>query len=364
MAWLAVSTLHCNRFDRRGLETNSTSANCEADLDELLVRGSIVIEMRLPSSQRPEPLVLFAQDSDWPVKLALRAVPGGGLNLVLEQSGAVLHKTLNPFEAGRADLLRLTYSWDAPRRWGRLALERVDGGQAQIVDLQSPRPWRLADLQALLQSGPFRFVSPDVQYIALSDQVEPVGPMPSLAEQTPIATPQGYCALASLQRGDLVLTGEGITVPVLHVVKRQVPAFGSFQPIRLRAPYFDLLQDIDVAPSQRLVLSGSEVEYLFGQQSVLVPAQHLLATHTAYQPKIETPLTTYMQLLLPDQAAPLAAGAVVESLFIGRLRRDRGRLAASLLAGQDRSGLPEHGRLKHPVLRSFDATVLAERRIA
>lgn len=364
MAWLAVSSSQFNRFEPHGIGTGDGSLTRKTDQDVLLVRGSLVIEMRLPSTQSPEPMVLFTQDGDWPVKLALRAVPGGGLNLILEQSGRLLHRTLNPFEAGRADLLRLTYSWDAPRRWGRLSLERVDGGQAQIVELQSPQPWRLADLRALLQPGPFRFVSSDVQYIALSDQVEPVGPMPSLAPETPIATPHGYRILSSLQRGDLVLSSEGATVPVLHVVQRQVPALGSFQSIRLRAPYFDLQQDIDVAPSQLLVLSGSEVEYLFGQQSVLVPARHLLATQTAFQPKIEHPLTSYMQLLLPDHAAPLAAGAVVESLFIGRLRRDRNRLAASLLAELDRSTLPEHGRSKYPVLRSFDATVLAERRVA
>jgi hypothetical protein len=364
MVWLAVSSSHFNRFHSRGIESDAARDHKETDQDALLVRGSLVVEMRLPNSQRPEPLVLFAQDGEWPVKLALRAVPGGGLNLVLEQSGAVNHWTLNPTESGRTDVLRLTYSWNAPQRWGRLALERVDGDQAQIVDLKDPRPWRVADLRALLQPGPFRFVSTDVQYMALSDQIEPVGPMPSLAENTPIATPHGYRALATLQRGDLVLAGDGSTVPVLHVVKRDMPTVGSFQPIRLRAPYFGLLQDIDVAPSQRLVLSGSEVEYLFGQQSVLVPARHLLATHTAFQPKIDNPTISYSQLLLPDHAAPLAAGAVLESLFIGRLRRDRNRFAASLLAGLDRASLPEHGRSKYPVLRSFDATVLAERRTA
>lgn len=364
MAWLAVSSEQINRFNALGVETDAAPNHKETDQDALMVRGSLVVEMRLPGTQRPEPLVLFAQDGDWPVKLALRAVPGGGLNLVLDQAGAIVHHTLNPSSAGRTDLLRLTYSWDAPKRWGRLALERVDGGQVQIVDIKNPRPWRLADLRTLLQPGPFRYVSPEVQYLALSDQIEPVGPMPSLTEQTPIATPQGYRALARLQRGDLVLTGDGDTVPVLHVVKHTVPAVGSFLPIRLRAPYFGLLQDIDVAPSQRLLLSGSEVEYLFGHQSVLVPTRHLLGTHTAFQPPFSQATTTYMQLLLPDHAAPLAAGAVVESLFIGRLRRDQNRLAASLLAGLDRSILPEHGRAKYPVLRAFDATVLAERRVA
>ena len=363
MAWIALSHQNGCQFDRHGLSPGSDGLALIHD-DALMVRGSLVIETRLLDTRRPEPLLLFAQGGDWPIKLELRAVPGGGVNLVLEQAGSVLHHTLNQTDTGRADLLRLTYSWDSPRQWGRLALERVEDDQVQMVDLRAPRPWRLADLQTLLMPGPFRYTAPEVQFIALSDQIEPVGPMPTLDPETPIATPDGYRALSDLQRGDLVLTGEGRSVPVLQVLRRQVPTCGSFRPIQLRAPYFGLQRDITVAPAQRLVLSGSEVEYLFGHQSVLVPARHLTGTHTAFQSSTAHPVSTYLQLLLPDHDAPLAAGAVVESMFIGRLRRNRAKLAASLLGGIGAQGLPEHGQSKYPVLKAFDATILAERRVA
>lgn len=39
-------------------------------------------------------------------------------------------------------------------------------------------------------------------------------------------------------------------------------------------------------------------------------------------------------------------------------------LNASLLAGGDRNSLPEHGKLIHPVLRLFDAQILAGQRAA
>ena len=73
-----------------------------------------------------------------------------------------------------------------------------------------------------------------------------------------------------------MLTRGGGVVPVLHKLDRVVPARGSLAPVRLRAPYFGLLDDVIVAPEQRLVIDGSEVEYLFNQEAVLVPARHLV----------------------------------------------------------------------------------------
>lgn len=290
-------------------------------------------------------------------------MPGGGLTLVLDQGGEVLHRTINHSEAGRTDVLRITCSWDSPARWGRLALERTDRDQARLVPVASPRPLRLSDALALVRPGSDRYVAPEVLFVALSDRIEPVGPLPSLLPDTPIATPTGYRAIRELRRGDTVLTPAGEHVPVLHVLSRQVPAHGSFHPVRLRAPYFGLQRDIIIAPSQRLVLSGSEVEYLFGRESVLVPARHLAGSSGAV-PARPGPVVTYWQILLPRHEALIAAGTVTESLFIGRLRRKKAQLNASILAGLDRSGLPEHGHPIHLVLQAFEAVTLADRRAA
>jgi hypothetical protein len=152
-------------------------------------------------------------------------------------------------------------------------------------------------------------------------------------------------------------------VPVLHRLSRRVPACGSFAPVRLRAPYFGLRQDITVAPSQRLVLSGSDVEYLFNQEAVLVEARHLVGGFAAISASAG-PTITYTQLLLPEHQALIAAGCVAETLFVGRLRRQQDLLEASILNRLDRHGLPEHPRPVHPVLRAFEAIVLAESRAA
>lgn len=332
--------------------------------DALLLQGTLVVEMSIPDSPRPEPLLLFAQDGDWPLQLGLQAVPGGGVSLVLAQSGALSHATLNATGQGRTGQLRLTYVWDCLAGRSRVTLEQADTDRVQITEFQTARPWRYRDLRVLLAPGPLRVLSPSVAYLALSDQPEPVGLAPGFDPDTPIATPQGYRRIRSLQRGDLVVSEEGISVPVLHVLQRQVPALGLFRPVRLRAPFFDLQQDIQVAASQRLVLSGSEVEYMFGKPAVLVPARHLLGTSVALPGQKAGGCVTYTQLVLPGHAPVLAAGAVLESLYLGSLRRDPVRLSASQLAKADRALLPEHGAPRYPVLGPFDAAVLAERRVA
>lgn len=328
-----------------------------------MTRGSLVIETRLPVTRRPRHLVYYNRSEDRPLHLSLQAVPGGGLTLVLDQGGEVMHRTISHSETGRADVIRITYSWDTHRGWGQLALERTDSDQVVLVAVPAPRSLRFCDALALVRPGTDRYVAPDVLYVALSDASEPVGPMPSLMPDTLIATPTGYREISKIRRGDVVLTPNREIVPVLHVLSRQVPARGSFRPFRMRAPYFGLQQDITIAPSQRLVLSGSEVEYLFGRESVLVPARNLAGSNGA-TPALSGPVVTYWQLLLPRHEALIAAGTVTESLFIGRLRRKNTHLGASILAGLDRATLPEHGRSIYPVLQAFEAIILAEQRAA
>jgi Hint domain-containing protein len=364
LSWIALSTADADCFSTRGLGGDPAGAPLLGPgRDALMARGSLVFETRLSATHAPVPLVIFEQGGLGGFYLSVHSVPGGGLNMVLKQNDAVLTRTLNQSDAGRTDILRVTFSWDAPRRWGRLALERPESDRVAIVPVTAPRPMRVADMRALMQLGPNRYVAPEVLYLALSTVIEPVGAMPSLTAETPIATPEGYRPVADLKRGDLVVAHDGRSVPVLHKVCRTVPARGAFQPVQLRAPYFDLLQDITVGASQRLMLDGSDVEYLFGREEILIPSGHLTGTHSAIKAD-SGPVVTYTQILLPAHEAPIAAGCPVESLFIGRLRRNKTLLAASLLAQVDRKLLPEHAKSLCPVLPAFDAHFLAERRVA
>jgi hypothetical protein len=361
MSWLGITDLQKGRSDLSGL---IQALQAEGGGDALMLRGTLVIEMLIPDSRKPEPLLLFSQGGDWPIDLRLQAVPGGGVSLVLQQANSLSHATLNPSGSGRTGQVRLTYAWDSLAGLARLALERADRDRVQIAMLPPPRPWRYQDLKTLVACGPLCQTSKALSYLALSDRLEPVGPMPGLDPETPVATPGGYRPVANLQRGDLVLSETGDSLPVLHVLHREVPALGIFRPVTLRAPYFGLQQSIQISAAQRIVLGGSEVEYMFGQPAVLVPARHLLGSAMATAGETRGLTTRYTQLVLPDHAPLLGAGSVLESLYLGSLRRDATRLAASQLAGLDRATLPEHGSPKYPVLGAFDAAVLAEQRVA
>ena len=115
--WIALSDHAGARFCPQGLDAAQTApALVPTDADALMTRGSIVIETRLPPINRPRVLLSYDRGGWIPLHLSLQALPGGGLVFVLDQDGEMLHGSISAAETGRTDLLRVTYSWDAPAR--------------------------------------------------------------------------------------------------------------------------------------------------------------------------------------------------------------------------------------------------------
>ncbi|MEO1138865.1 MAG: Hint domain-containing protein [Pseudomonadota bacterium] len=333
------------------------------DHSAVLNRGSLIVETRVSAETRPQTLLGFRRTSPMSGQFSMQALPMGGIVLVDALGDDICHATL-PFTAdGRLDTLRLTYSWDVDLHWARLTLERPESDLVHSVTLTAALPMSVDDLRAIFAHGCNCDMDEEVLFVAISDRVEPVGPMPALTAQVPILTDKGEVPAGSIRRGDIVVTDNGDLVPVLQVVRRTVPARGSFRPIRLRAPYFNLSKDIVVAPQQRLVMSGSQVEYMFGREAVLVPARHLVNDRSAFVAR-GPDMVTYHHLLLPGHEAVLASGCSLESLYVGRLRRKPEALASSVLQAFDRNRLPEHPKAVWPVLKPFEAITLAMVRAA
>ncbi|MFY9209866.1 MAG: Hint domain-containing protein [Aestuariivita sp.] len=366
MAWIAIADHSDACFDAQGLGPHGARPNAhfEAIPAHLLVaQGSLVIETGVSPQRRPQPLLTFSQSIAGPLQISLQAIPGGGLTLVISNGDDLHHCAISHAETGRTDLLRITYSWDSPARRGLIAVERLGTSTIAMFPVTAPQPILMRDLRALCLGDGQREFSDDVVFFAAATHIERIGPAPTLTPDTPVATPRGYRPVGSLTRGDTVMTAAGDVVPVLHRIDREVPARGRNRPIRLRAPFFGLKQDITVAPDQRIVIRGSEVEYLFGQEAVLVPACHLAgASAAAPVPLMGT--IRYSQVLLPDHEALDAAGTAAESLYIGRIRRKPRLLAESQLRDLDHAFLPDHGKSLYPVLRPYDAQVLADYRAA
>lgn len=364
MAWIGLTDRKEGRFAPFGLGEAKAAAPLVAKKPgAVLARGTLVVDAQLLPDGRPQELFGFEAAHPWPRRLVIQVLPGGSISLVHQQADRVCHAVLRWPATERTETIRISYAWDAPRGIGQLALELPETGGVETAEVSAPMPLPVQDIRAMMLGHPGHIKARDVAFAAFSTDVEPVGPQPSLTADVPVATPHGYRAAGTLQRGDTVLTEQAGVVPVLHRVDRTVPARGSFQPLRLFAPYFGLVQDIVVAPSQRLVIRGSEVEYLFGREAVLVPALHLLNGHVG---RVEPagPVVRYTQLVLPGHETVMTAGTWSESLYLGRMRRKVQRVDRSVLAGCQRSLLPEHAKPAFPVLRRFEAVTLADQRAA
>ncbi|WP_283638365.1 Hint domain-containing protein [Marinovum algicola] len=291
--------------------------------------------------------------------LSILALPQGSFALVVAQGKSMVHRTLRLNLPEGNQLLRLSFSWDCEVGLARFAVERADGQGFVTGALDLPEPMALESLTAFPAMEVCTSEEAGLGFLAISNRVEPVGPLPGLAARTFVGTPFGAREVSRLRIGDLVQTRDGGPEPVLHVAQRIVPGLGSFAPIRLRAPYFGLERDIVVAPHQKIFVSGAAVDYTFGCEGVLVPAGYLVNGQSAL-PEPNLPLVNYAQALLPPHAVFAASGAWTESLYVGRLRRDSEKLAATLLAEVRPTLLPEQAHLTPPVLKRFEAQALAE----
>ncbi|QUJ76267.1 Hint domain-containing protein [Sulfitobacter albidus] len=364
MTWLALTDPAERRFSLKGIGAEKRATQILPDRpDAVLNRGSIVLETNVAEDAKPQALFGYTNPHPEHRSLIFQAIPGGGVSLVTVQGDRIAHAAIAHRHAGRAETLRVTYSWDIKYNWGRLTLERVGDTLVTSVAVENPLPLTLTDLRDLMLGREGPAYAGDVVFAALSDQIEPIGPRPTMTSNTPIATPWGYKNVGALRRGDTVYAADGSVVPVLQNVATTVPARGSFAPIRFRAPYFGLQHDILIAPEQHIVIDGPEVDYLFACEKVLTPARHLVNGFAALnEPWGHT--VRYCQLILPQHEPILAAGAPLESLYIGRIRRDAHQLASSVMYGLDRMDLPEHVQPSHKVLKWYEAIHLAKRRAA
>ncbi|MBC7133586.1 MAG: Hint domain-containing protein [Roseovarius sp.] len=362
MGWIALATRAGGQFRPGGLGSAAPVAPMPPP-GTVLPRGTLMIETRPTREPRHQATLLeFARTCPREGRLALRLLAAGEVALVDDagtEPAADLPRVRLPVRSDDADAgLRITYGWDVPARWGRLTLERPGALGLSSVRMAAPHPIALADLHRAFSDPRRRRMDGQVIFAALSDRIEPVGPMPGLAGHVPVRVPGGHVPVARLRRGDRVIGAGGAPVPVLQAVAHTVPALGSLAPVRLRAPWFGLRDDLVMAAHQRLVIPGPDVEYLFGCEAVLVPVGHLVNGISAL-PEPSAPVVRYHGLVLPEHDAIEAAGVPVETLHLGRMRRSPGAVALTLLKGIAPAELPEHAGAGWPVLRRDEAIALA-----
>ncbi len=331
-----------------------------APLPEQLDRGTLVVELDLAelSAQKDcGPVLRLARHLEPERMFSIERGQDVRLHLLRRHGPEVSHLSIGLGLEPLSGMLRLTYHWDVARGRSLLTAENLTRGTIRQHEGRDALPLLRDEAASLLAPGYFGR-HPAIDWIGLADHWHIVGPMPGFAPGTMIATPEGPRAIETLGAGDLVLTADNGPLPVLWQGRVAVPGMGRMRPVRLVAPYHGLTKDLRVNPSQRLALSGPEVEHHYGEDEVLVEARHLVNGRAVVWDK-EGELETYHGLLFDRHAVIDANGLRTESLYLGGLARnpDLARTTAPAALGKIRD-LPDHAAPARPALRDHDAFAL------
>ncbi len=360
MTWIALTDLVSHSFARQGIRADSAeeSPSQGTDPDEILSTGTLMLEFRNTVEPGNAQTVLkYRRRRDWMRALAIDLQDDGVLVLRVRQgqvrSRAEIRLPLPP----RDSRMRISYSWNAPARLGRLTVELLDLGQLFQTSFDNPLPLPLADIKDIVVERAAARFNPAIEFVAVSDAVEPVGFGNGVVGNTWVETPDGTVPVERLRLGDKVITATSGVQSVRWIGKREVPAIGSLRPVRLRAPFFGVERDVLLAPEHRLRLDFADADYMLGTDDVLLSAAHLVNGKQArYEDTMQ--LVTYYQVLLDVHDCLLHQGIWAESLFIGTLRRRPDVAATTVLGDLPASALPEHRAFSHHRLSDVEARSL------
>lgn len=326
----------------------------------LLAKGTILAEIDIRKDGRiPARLIHFKSTKDWTRRFTIFLNPDYSLSIETQQGLARSYVHLKDWKRETRNRLRLTYAWDAPARLGLLTLECLDTGRIDQALFEAPVPLPVEDAKAIIEHSENCHIDQRVVGLSIANSIEPVGPSPSIAAGTMVETAHGPRPIDRLQLGDSVLTANNGLQPIRWILRQDLPTVGAYRPIKLSAPYFGLQTNITVSRSQRIMVSGPEAEYHFGEDAVLIEAQELLG-HPSASTKAAGFATAYYQLLLDVHDCIQLNGTWSESLFVGHLAQSPQVLATSRLAEIPRTAMPMHSQPVRPTLKPFETQTLLE----
>jgi Hint domain len=242
-----------------------------AGMAEVVQQGSLVVELTPPKGDAAV-LLDYKSDAGWQRALSIFADATAGIVLLHRQGAAAQRYHLpGPLPRDWA-LARLTYSWNGPARAWSLRFEDVNGAWALQADGSNPVPFAGADLLALCDGPNAARRDPSVQWFGACVDTALPTPAAWIGQRTPVDTARGPVAAENLRIGDMIATLDNGHQPLRGLHKMTMPNRGRFAPVLLRAPYFAAHVDLLVSQGQLTLLSGSAVEYLFGEDAVLAPA--------------------------------------------------------------------------------------------
>ncbi|MEM6636727.1 MAG: Hint domain-containing protein [Pseudomonadota bacterium] len=334
MSWIGLCDFEKNAFAPAGLDSRGQPrAGALAAVPPSLSKGTLLFELPCPTEFRVVALDYCAGGKEM-FRLIVTLDPAGVVKLELERAHA--HYIL-AVRAKRVPLdvpIRIAFSWNTEAGIAQLAV--MDTGlpeSCRTADAEDTVPFPIGALRAIILDRPSANWHRSVLYAALSNHIDPQGLPTGLTAGTPVDTVLGPRAIETIRLGDKVVTEDNGLQPVRWIGQRIVPAFGAFTPVLLRSPYLGLERDLLVAGTQRIVVDGDQVSYLFGQNEVLAEARHLVDGRIARFDRSSAFLRLVVPVFDDDQVLRMAGGRG-EGAAMGGLRRvgDRPRLSSHAAA--------------------------------
>lgn len=263
--------------------------------------GLFVAEFALPLDR---PTVLM--QAEGATQLSLFADPGGGVTISHRQGARLVnHRLPGALPAQRATARVSLWFEAGSGRW-KLALTVIGApGHDRSAAGVGAMALHLPDLQGARRQAALLW------HGATEDKILPAR-APWIGPRSRVETPRGLVEAAELRPGDRILTLDDGPLPLRRLIRRRLPARGSFAPIRLRAPFFGLSGDILVSADQHVLISGPSVEYLCGTEEALVPAI-ALCDGTLAEREERRPVVEGLALDLGRPALVLVDGCCLQS---------------------------------------------------
>ena len=350
MSWLAVRDL-----SDPGSIPFGSALKQPTDPDALLARGHFLAEVdALDQPIGTRTLLSSNAAGSGQFGLLLEAGAEGSVTLACTQGNETIRLRTAPDAAMLSGRLLVSYIWDGPARNGQLVVTALGSGKTATASTNAPFPIPLRLIQSLAAAPDRCGADPSLMYFGFSDDATHPDLRVSLSASCPVQTTAGPQLIRGIDIDDLILTRDNGPLPVRQILKCEVPALGWFRPLRLRAPYFGLAQDVLVAPHQKILLDGDMIEYLFGEEEVLASTGELADGASVHpEPRLKT--IRYFHLLFDTHCLIDVGGAAMTSLF---------NPAARPATDSGAAGMPLHHGIVRPDLRPYEALTLRSLRVS
>lgn len=300
--WIALSDL-TQPAEKGGAKLRRALFICEISLP---MAGSAVVLDWQPQLDEPRTFSIFLDGQ-------------AGL-VVLQRIGNAVRRHVLPGPLPTAQgTARITYGWnELADRWV-LTYTRLGQGQDFRATGINPILLSAADLSDMCRPDGAGSRNPSLLWFGVTQGNEPPERAPWIGLRTPIETARGPVAAGNLRPGDMVMTKDNGLQPVLRLNRLRLPSRGSFAPVILRAPFLGQGSDVLISADQLVLMDGPEVEYMFGEEEVLLPAAALTDGTIARTDGFRSATDCIAidlglpELLLADGLAILSKGALVHA---------------------------------------------------